>query len=112
MTQVDRLIYIFIIVTRITMDFSEDPSEGNDIKYKVSNNFVFQSTMRPNILYNPRYMTVAKRISLRPLAQAVEAIQKLINMYNKTFAGLNEEDRGTKKKKKLYKNPRGTHHYY
>ena len=104
-----RLIYFFIIVTRITMDLSESSSEDNDIKYRVSNNFVFQSIMRPNILYNPRYMTVAKRISLRPLVQAVEAIQKLISMYNKTCASLNEESNG--KKRKNAKDPRETHHH-
>ena len=101
MTHIDYLIYFFIFVTRITMDLSEDSSEGNDIKYRVSNNFVFQSIMRPNILYNPRYMTVAKRISLRPLVQAVEAIQKLISMYNKTCTSLNEESNGQNRKNTL-----------
>ena len=53
-------------------------------------------------------MTVAKRISLKPLSQAVEAIQKLINMYNKTCASLNEEDRGQKRRKRCIKSQGNT----
>ena len=88
-------------MTYLDEEFSR---EGN-VKYRATNDFVFQSTSRTDILYNPRYMTVAKRISLKPLSRAVEAVENLLAVYNKTCTALRKDHKDPKNRRRFIKIP-------
>ena len=53
-----------------------------DTSYKATNDFIFESRSRPDILYNPKYLEVAKRIDLSPLSDSIAAIKRLLRNYN------------------------------
>ena len=50
--------------------------------YKATDDFIFESTLRPDILYNPSYLQVVKKIDLSPLNRSISAIKDLLSAFN------------------------------
>ena len=63
--------------------FSEEPI-SSEVSYKATTDYVFQSTLRPDVLYNPRYLEVVKKIDLSPLARSVALIWDLLRSFNES----------------------------
>ena len=63
--------------------FSEEPILS-EVSYKATTDYVFQSTLRPDVLYNPRYLEVVKKIDLSPLARSVALIWDLLRSFNES----------------------------
>ena len=50
--------------------------------YKATDDFIFESTLRSDILYNPSYLQVVKKIDLNPLNRSITAIKDLLSAFN------------------------------
>ena len=64
---------------------SEVPEEAlgvTKITYKVTEDYIFETNLRPDILYNPKYLQLAKHIDLTSLTKSVEAIKNLLIAFN------------------------------
>ena len=64
---------------------SEVPEEAlgvTKITYKVTEDYIFETNLRPDILYNPKYLQLAKHIDLTSLTKSVEAIKTLLIAFN------------------------------
>ena len=105
MSQVGTLVFCFLSITNTMTYQNEEFSKDNNIKYRATNDFIYQSIIRPDVLYNPRYMTVAKRISLKPLSQAVDAVKNLLAVYNKICTVLRKDEEDPKNKRRFIKIP-------
>ena len=62
------------------------PTYSAKASYKASKDFIYHSTLRSDILYNPRYIQIAKKIDLDPLSKSIIAIKDLLSAYNRSCA--------------------------
>ena len=60
------------------------PTYSAKASYRASKDFIYHSTLRTDILYNPRYIQVAKKIDLVPLSKSIAAIKELLSAYNRS----------------------------
>ena len=82
-------IFFLVLVTSLNKYGLSKEARTN---FRATEDFVFQSILRPDILYNPEYITIAKRIDLKPLARAVIAVRELIASYNATCLNWKDEE--------------------
>ena len=54
------------------------------ITYQSTNDFIFEVDEQENILYNPSFSRIVKRIDLQPLYKTVNVLSSLISRYNET----------------------------
>ena len=87
--EITKHIFLLVLVTSLNKYGLSKEARTN---FRATEDFVFQSILRPDILYNPEYITIAKRIDLKPLARAVIAVRELIASYNATCLNWKEEE--------------------
>ena len=59
--------------------------------YHITRDFIFQSTPRHDLIYNPEYLEIVKRINLQPLISATDVLRQLITRYNNTCDKMDRE---------------------
>ena len=73
--------------------------------YEATKDFLFQATTRHDILYNPSFAVLVKRVSLSPLFQAIEALQQLLLRYRDACSRKHTTERIPFKKSAFVKIP-------
>ena len=55
-----------------------------DTSFQVTEDFIFESQSRQDLIYNPEFVEIVKRIDLSPLVQITEVLSDLMDQYNRT----------------------------
>ena len=61
--------------------------------YHITQDFISRAYPRDDMIYNPEYAQIVKRISLSPLNEASKLLSNLVGRYNETCMGLEERRR-------------------
>ena len=83
----------FYLILRIGLFYlHETKGMGNaGPTYHITRDFIFQSTPRHDLIYNPEYLEIVKRINLQPLIMATDVLRQLMARYNYTCDKMDRE---------------------
>ena len=81
-----------LIGAALTLNIMYHPinTASQKYSYQITKDFIFRAHPRSDIIYNPEYAQIVKRISLSPLSQASTLLTKLVERYNITCRGVEE----------------------
>ena len=72
-----------LYLTHVIVAYATD-LRVQEVSFKATKDYIFETQAHPTIIYNPRYFEVAKKINLRPLTKSVTSIETLLNIFNKS----------------------------
>ena len=73
--------------------------------YRITRDFIFQSTPHHGLIYNPEYFEIVKRINLQPLTHATDVLHQLVGRYGNTCGTMDEDRYNTSRKSNFIRIP-------
>ena len=83
------------------------PNEALEMNptHHITRDFIFQSTPRHDLIYNPEYLEIVKNVDLFPLTQATEVLVQLVGRYNDTCRSMYEKTLNISRAKRFTRIP-------
>ena len=73
--------------------------------YRITRDFIFQSTPHRGLIYNPKHFEIVKQVNLQPLTQATDVLHKLVKRYDNTCERMDENRYNTSRKRNFIRIP-------
>ena len=73
--------------------------------YRITRDFIFQSTPHHGLIYNPEYFEIVKQVDLQPLTRATDVLHELVKRYDNTCERMDENRYNTSRKRNFIRIP-------